>query len=96
MRIPLLSGRTFGTQDSTKGAPVIVINHAFARKYFPNENPLGKHIKVSMGDGVVDRPIREVVGVVGDIKGKGLTANPEPQYYVPFSQAVITNPFLTI
>jgi putative ABC transport system permease protein len=33
---------------------------------------------------------------VGDVRGKGLTANPEPQYYVPFSQAVITNPFLTV
>lgn len=96
MRIPLLSGRTFGTQDGTNGSPVIVVNHAFVRKYFPNEDPLGKHIKVSVGDGVINRPVREVVGVVGDVRGKGLTDGPRPQYYLPYSQAVITNPFLIV
>jgi predicted permease len=96
LRIPVISGRSFGAQDGTSGAPVMVINQAFARKYFPGENPLGKRIRVNVGDGVVDRPVREVVGVVGDIKRKGLTAGPEPQYYLPYSQAVITNPFLTI
>jgi putative ABC transport system permease protein len=75
---------------------VIIINQAFARKYFLDENPLGKRIRINLGDGVIDRPVREVAGVVGDIKRKGLTANPEPQYYLPYSQAVITNPFLTI
>jgi putative ABC transport system permease protein len=96
MRIPLLSGRSFGERDATHGAPVMMINQAFARKYFPQENPVGKHIQAGLGDGVIDRPVREVVGVVGDIKRKGLTAGSEPQYYLPYSQAVITNPFLTI
>jgi predicted permease len=96
MRIPLISGRSFGEQDGTKGAPVIAISQAFARKYFPRENPLGKRIQVGLGDGVIDHPVREVVGVVGDIRRKGLTADPEPQYYLPFAQAVVTNPYLTI
>jgi ABC-type antimicrobial peptide transport system permease subunit len=96
MRIPLLAGRTFQEQDSSRGAPVMIINRAFADKYFPGQNPIGKHIQADLGDGVVDRPMREVVGVVGDVKRKGLTADVDPQYYVPYAQAVITNPFLTI
>jgi predicted permease len=96
LRIPVISGRSFGEQDRTTGAPVMVINQAFARKYFPGENPLGQRIRASLGDGVIDRPLREVVGVVGDIKREGLTAGAEPQYYLPYSQALVTNPFLTI
>jgi predicted permease len=96
MRIPLLSGRTFAEQDSTKSAPVVVINQAFARKYFPGENPIGKQIQPGLGDDVVDHPMREVVGVVGDIKRKGLTADADPEIFMPYSQAMITNPFLTI
>ena len=96
MRIPLLSGRMFRERDGSHGAPVMMINQAFARKYFPLENPIGKHIQVGLGDGVIDHPMREIVGVVGDIKRKGLTAGTEPQYYLPYAQAVVTNPFLTI
>jgi putative ABC transport system permease protein len=96
MRVPLLSGRTFQERDGVRTTPVVVINQAFARKYFPGEDPIGKHIEPGLGDGVVDHPVREIVGVVGDIKRKGLTAAAEPQYFLPFSQAVITNPYLTI
>jgi predicted permease len=96
MRIPLLSGRTFREQDGTKATPVIVINQAFARKYFPGENPIGKQIQVELGDGAVKHPMREVVGVVGDVRRKGLTTDTDPQYFLPFAQAVIANLFLTI
>jgi predicted permease len=96
MRIPLLAGRTFGERDGTKGAPAIIINQAFARKYFPGENPVGKHIQAELGDDVFEHSMREVVGVVGDIKHRGLTADAEPQYYLPYAQALITNPYLTI
>jgi predicted permease len=96
MRIPLLAGRTFGEQDGLKGAPVIIVNEAFVKKYFAGENPLGKHIQVRLGDDVFEQSIREVVGVVGDIKLKGLTAQAEPQYFLPYAQAVITNPYLVV
>jgi predicted permease len=96
MRIPLLSGRLYGERDGVRAAPVIIINQAFARKYFPGQNPIGKHIKVDGGDGVIEHPTRDVVGVVGDIKRRGLTAEADPQYYLPYAQSVITNPFLTI
>jgi predicted permease len=96
MRIPVLAGRVFGAQDSVKGTPTIILNEAFVRKYFPHDNPLGQHIQVGLGDDVLEHPVREVVGVVGDIKRKGLTADPEPQYYLPFAQALITNPYLVV
>jgi predicted permease len=96
MRIPLVKGRTFGQQDGIKGAPSIVINQAFADKYFSRENPLGQHIQVRIGDEVFNQSVREVVGVVGDIKLKGLTADAQPEYYLPFAQAVVTNPYLVV
>src|SRR5580704_6104492 len=96
MQIPLVAGRDFGEQDGLTGQPTIVVNQSFARKYFPHENPIGQHIQVGVGDGVFDHPLREVVGVIGDIKRKGLTADADPQYYLPYAQALITNPFLVV
>jgi putative ABC transport system permease protein len=96
MRIPLISGRTFGDQDGVRGAATIIVNQAFAKKYFRGENPLGKHIQVRLGDDVFEQSIREVVGVVGDIKFKKLTADATPQYYLPYAQAVVTNPYFVI
>ncbi|WP_158750330.1 ABC transporter permease [Acidobacterium sp. S8] len=96
MRIPLISGRTFTQQDQTRSNPVIIVNQAFAKKYFPGQNPLGQHMKSDLGDGTISRPMREIVGVVSNIKRQGLTADAQPEYYLPYSQAVITNPYFTI
>jgi putative ABC transport system permease protein len=96
MKIPILRGRAFNAADDTKGQPVIIINETFARKYFPGENPVGKRIQPGLGDGEVKSPMRQVVGVVGDVKAFGLTANVVPQYYLPWEQAVITSPALAI
>ncbi len=59
-------------------------------------NPLGQHIQVRLGDDVFEQSIREIVGVVGDTKIKNLTSDAQPEYYLPYAQAVITNPFLVI
>lgn len=96
MRIPVLAGRAFIAADDTQGKPVIIINDRFARKYFPGENPIGKRIRADMGDGTIKAPMREVVGVVGNIKGVGLTTDAAPQYYLPWEQAVITSPALVV
>jgi putative ABC transport system permease protein len=95
-RIPLLAGRTFGQQDGFKGAPSIIINRAFANKYFPGENPLGKHIEARIGDGAYAKSVREIVGMVGDIKRKGLTSADDPMFFLPYAQAVVTNPYIVI
>ncbi len=96
MGIPLLAGRTFGAEDGVKGQPTVIINEAFAKKYFPGTNPIGQHMQPGLGDGAFDHPMREIVGVVGNIKGKGLTAEAAPQFYVPYAQAVITNPYVVV
>jgi predicted permease len=96
MRIPLISGRAFSDRDGLTGPPTIIINRAFAAKYFPQQNPLGQRMQVRLGDEVFNSPIREIVGVVGDIKHKVLTAEPQPQYYLPYAQAVVTNPYLVV
>jgi predicted permease len=96
MRIPILRGREFTWGDNAKSKPVIIINEKFARKYFPGEDPIGKRIKSDLGDGVVKSPVREVIAVVGDVKRQLLTAEADPQYYLPWPQAEITSPPLCI
>ncbi|MGA2536281.1 MAG: ABC transporter permease [Terracidiphilus sp.] len=96
MNIPLIAGRTFADQDGLTGQPVIIINQAFARKYFAHQNPIGQHIQVGVGDDLFVHPVREVIGVIGDIKHKGLTADLDPQFYLPYAQALITNPYLVV
>lgn len=96
MRIPILSGRAFTARDDSKAKPVIIINARFARKYFAGEDPIGKHVKSNLGDGVLNSPVREVVAVVGDVKRNGPTKEVEAQYYLPWAQAVITSPTLCI
>jgi ABC-type antimicrobial peptide transport system permease subunit len=57
---------------------------------------VGKHIKVDLGDGTLKSPVREVVGIAGNVKRQKLTADVDPEYYLPFAQAVITSPPLAI
>src|SRR6185503_10209741 len=67
--------------------PVIIITDAFARQYFPNEDPVGKRIKPGIGTYEnEDNPLREVIGVVGDIRNRSLNTEPKPAYYVPQTQ----------
>jgi putative ABC transport system permease protein len=96
MRIALIAGRTFAAQDGPKALPVAIINQAFAKKYFGGVNPVGKHMTADLGDDTLESPVREIVGVVGNIKRQGLTAESDPEYYLPWTQAVITTPYLCI
>lgn len=81
LRAPLLRGREFTAADSQQAPKVVVVNETLAREFWPNENPVGKHI--SVGRSTVPA---EVVGVAADIKNKGLEQNPQPQLYLPFPQ----------
>jgi predicted permease len=96
MKIPLIAGRTFANADRTTTAPVAIIDQAFAKKYFPGVNPIGRHMTADLGDGVVEHPVREIVGVVGNMKQFGLTGEAAPHYYLPWTQALVTNPYLCI
>ena len=72
MKIALLQGRDFNEQDGPDTTPVVIVDQSFVRQFFPNENPIGKH--VSPGISVDDKPsrMREIVGVVADVKLKDL------------------------
>lgn len=78
MGIPLLSGRAFARSDDDKSPQVAVINETLARRYFPDEDPIGKKINVRFG-----RPVtREIIGVVGDVRHAGLDDALRPEVFL--------------
>jgi putative ABC transport system permease protein len=85
--IPVLSGRDFTARDDLKATPVIIINQTLARRFFPNENPIGKRISTGIGNGYKQPPMREIIGVVGDVKQEGLGADVAPAAYVSVAQS---------
>jgi putative ABC transport system permease protein len=90
MQIPLLSGRTFTESDNDSNLPVAIVNQTFARRWWPNDNPIGKRIR--MCGTCTPRPDREpppwlaVVGVVGDVRQYGLDQDPKTEIYTPYNQ----------
>jgi putative ABC transport system permease protein len=84
MRIPLFAGREFTRQDSQEAPKVVLVNEPFAKLYFPNENPIGKHL--SMFEGHPEYVTREIVGVVGGNKHYALQESPLPQMFLPLPQ----------
>jgi len=89
MGIPLLRGRLFNAHDSAGAPRVAIINESLAKKFFPNENPLGQRINITNGP----EAFREIVGVVGDVKHYGLDTDTPLQTYEPFAQQPLN--FLT-
>ena len=81
MRVPLRGGREFAAADDAQSHKVVIVNETFARRFWPNQNPLGKHVLVGRGP----EP-SEVIGVGADIKNKGLAQDTQAQIYVPFPQ----------
>jgi len=82
MNIALRRGRVFTNQDAANKPEVMVVSDAFVKHYFPNEDPIGRRI---VFDGPDNTP-REIVGVVADIKRKGLDTAVEPELYVSYLQ----------
>jgi putative ABC transport system permease protein len=82
--IPLKRGRIFTKQDSQDAMPVGVINEAMARRYWPDEDPIGKRFRVQGPINV--NPWTTIVGVVGDVKHAGLDQDPAPAVYRPHQQ----------
>ena len=87
---PMIRGRQFTPLDDQDHPGVVIVNEAFVRHYFPNEDPIGRRIRPGP-------PVRiwreqrltsfEIVGVVRDVKSAGLQAETEPTYYLPATQA---------
>jgi putative ABC transport system permease protein len=84
MQIPLLSGRDFTSQDNENAPLVGIINQSLARRFFNEEDPLGKRVRWARGD---PNNWITVVGVAGDIKHSGLDEPEEPALYTPYPQS---------
>jgi putative ABC transport system permease protein len=85
MRIPLLRGRFFSEQDSPSNPKVAIISETLSRRYFPNQDPIGRQMRFGFPpNGNVSR---EIIGVVGDVRDVALSRKPGPMMYVPFAQA---------
>jgi predicted permease len=82
MQIPILRGRFFTVRDTAAAPKVCAISEAFARRYFPNDDPLGKQLIF----GYREQVPRQIVAVVGNVKQTSLTAPGGPEMYVPYSQ----------
>jgi predicted permease len=81
MRVPVRHGREFTDGDDAKAPRVVMVNEALARRYWPGENPVGKHILLGRQTGP-----SEIVGVLGDVPNLAVGTDPQTEIYVPFAQ----------
>lgn len=79
MQIPMRSGRDISESDTSDRVPVAVVSESFVQRYWPNQNPLGKRFDFALQQ-------RTIVGVVGNIKVRGLERQSEPQVYLSYLQ----------
>jgi putative ABC transport system permease protein len=84
MRIPMSHGRAFDVDDRAGSPPVAILNQSAAHLMFPDEDAVGKRLKVEWGPG--GNPIVEVVGVVADIRHDGVSTPPDPCLFMPNDQ----------
>ncbi|HSP69872.1 MAG TPA: ABC transporter permease [Bryobacteraceae bacterium] len=83
LRTPIIQGREFNDRDTGSAPYVVVINQTMAKRYWPNESPIGKQIRL---DYVPDEPLREIVGVSADIRMNRQQRQLRPAIYVPYLQ----------
>ena len=84
MKIPLLQGRSIESRDTGDNVPVVVINETMARRFWPNESPIGARINID-DNNVGPRPV-EIIGVVGNVKHFSLEEDPTFDVYLPMAQ----------
>jgi putative ABC transport system permease protein len=84
-RIPLLRGRLFNHRDTAGSDPVVIIDEAMAKKYWPKGDALGSSITIGRGLPIADRS-RQIVGIVADIRDESLDTDPNPMMYIPLAQ----------
>jgi putative ABC transport system permease protein len=83
----LIHGRQFSAQDNRQGQPVTIVNQAFVRQHFPNEDPLGKRIRFGgPNTPLAQSPWRLIVGVVSDVRHLDLATAARAESYVPLEQ----------
>lgn len=88
-RIPVKRGRDFTDRDNRAAPPVAIINERMANQYWKDGDPLKDRIVIARGGGLPafkDEPVRQIVGIVGDIRDESLADAPRPMIYVPQAQ----------
>ena len=85
MRIHLLQGRDFSWSDASQSQPVVMINEAMAKTYWPNQDPLGKHLRQG-GPGDHEFPWLTIIGIVADVREFDPVTAPRPTMYFPITQ----------
>ncbi|HMJ05204.1 MAG TPA: ADOP family duplicated permease, partial [Chthoniobacterales bacterium] len=93
LKIPLLRGRLFTEREMQEKRNVVLINEAFARQYFPNQNPIGKQVAIEMNNPVVPT---EIIGIVGNTRGVDLVTPARPESYWPHPQLTYNLTTLTV
>jgi predicted permease len=93
MGIPVLRGRGFDEHDGPDAPPVVVVNEALARRIFPGEDPVGRHVRTGPGG---SGPWMTIVGIVGDVRHRQLEQQPEPELYISSLQNPPVAPFIAI
>lgn len=86
MRIAMVAGRAFGSQDTANSVKVAVINEALAKKRFPNMNPIGKRFRSDDGDGKLDDQWIQIVGICTNTRYAQVKDDPPPVFYLPYVQ----------
>src|SRR2546423_211991 len=86
LSIPLRRGRVLTDTDTKSSPPVIIINEAFARRFFPDQDAVGQRLTLDDDSGH-PLPPREIVGIVGDVRFEKLNDDVLPEYYIPYTQA---------
>jgi putative ABC transport system permease protein len=82
LAIPIVRGRAITHEDRLGSPPVVVINEAMRHRFWPDSDPIGQRISITRGRTVI---WREIVGIVGDIRHRKLSAEPEPEIYMPYA-----------
>jgi putative ABC transport system permease protein len=95
LQIPVLRGRAFHSTDNKKSPFVIMINDAFARRFFSGRDPIGQQIRID-GEGKGTPLVREVIGVVGNSRHASLAAEPRPEFYVPLAQESVRSDVMSL
>jgi len=88
LRVPVVEGRTISAEDTSTSTPVVVISESMARRNWPGQSAIGKHVKLGQANG--DYPVRRIVGVVNDIRPSLFDHDPAPTTYVPATQLPMT------
>ena len=91
LEIPLRQGRLLTESDAPDRPLVAVVSDSFVRRYWPDQNPLGRHFKFAYADDDKAFADRTIVGVVSDIRVRGLNQPSEPQVYLPYTQQIKGN-----